>query len=259
MSVYGAPGLGLAQLNQRNAALAAQQQAFLAAHNQMAATAPTLQNHIWLNSTTNVTTNGTVGGWVTVSSGTTVTPSTFTNCYFHDDGDIGLITQSGRIKLTDGQARTIELPDGTIIDVKADGSFTINDKDAKVIYRASRMRDFNPFINVSDRLEEFIDFCGKQGVRQGEMLELPLSLFIGWLVIQAAKADKEPEPPVALLPDLRRRIVPRCPGCGRFTLSNLRAKRIEFCAPACFDHHYQRHVKTLPPPIADQRSLQRRP
>jgi hypothetical protein len=129
--------------------------------------------------------------------------------------------------------------------VLADGSFTVIDKDAKVIYRASRVRDFNPFINVSDRIEEFIAFCGEQGVRKGEMLELPLSLFIGWLVIQAAKADQEPEPAVPLLPDLRKRITPRCPGCGRFTLADLRVRKIEFCAPPCFERHYRRHVLAI--------------
>ena len=149
------------------------------------------------------------------------------------------------LKIDAGEACRIDLPDGTAIDVKADGSFTIEDKDAKVIYRASRIRDFNPFINVSDRIEEFIAFCGAQGVRKGEMLELPLSLFIGWLVIQAAKADQEPEPAVPLLPDLRKRITPRCPGSGRITLADMRVRKIEFCAPPCFERHYRRHVLAI--------------
>jgi hypothetical protein len=77
---------------------------------------------------------------------------------------------------------------------------------------------------------------------------LPINLFIGWLVIQAAKADKEPEPDIKLIPDLRKRITPRCPSCGRFTLADLRARAIMFCAPICFERHYQKHVPLLAAP-----------
>lgn len=74
------------------------------------------------------------------------------------------------------------------------------------------------------------------------MMEIPIKLFIGWLVLQAAKADKEPEPDIPLLPDLRKQTTARCPGCGRFTLPEMRARKIEFCAPACFEAHYNRNV-----------------
>jgi len=160
-------------------------------------------------------------------------------------GGGGGVIQRGRSTIRDGEQCEIVLPDGTVIDVKPDGSYTIEDKDAKIVYRANRLRDFNPFINVSDRLEEFIAFCGDQGVRRGEMLEIPIKLFIAWIALEAARADREPEPDLKLLPDLRRRALPRCPACQRFVSAAKRAVRIEFCAPACFERHFNRHVPQL--------------
>jgi hypothetical protein len=151
-----------------------------------------------------------------------------------------LAARLDQMTIADGQACKLSLPDGTIIDVKANGSFEIQDKAAKVIYRANRVRDFNPFLNASDKIEEFIAFCGEHGVRQGEMLELPLNLFIGWLVLEAAKADREPEPSLPLLADLRKRAFSRCRSCGRFMKETMAAKKIEFCASSCFERTYQK-------------------
>lgn len=148
----------------------------------------------------------------------------------------------GECSVADGESARITMPDGSIVDVKSDGSYTIHDKDAKLVYRANRIRNFNPFINVSDRLEEFIDFCGKHGVRKDEMLQLPINLFIGWLVVQAAKADKEPEPDIKLIPDLRKKVSPHCPSCGKFVSPKRVLKQVMFCAPVCFEKHYQRVV-----------------
>lgn len=140
----------------------------------------------------------------------------------------------------DGHATKIKLPDGTVIDVAKDGNYTINDKDAKIVYRANRLREFNSFLNASDKLEGFIKFCGEQGIRRDDMLNLPINLFIGWLVLEAAKADQEPEPPVPLLADLRKVKVPRCGGCGQFLKRDLAARKITYCAPVCFDKHFAR-------------------
>lgn len=109
------------------------------------------------------------------------------------------------IEVKDGQKRRIKLPDGTIIETQVDGSYTLTDTDAKVIYRANRVREFNRFINASDLMAQFVEFCGKEaGVGRGEFLDLPLKLFIGYLITEAAKADGEPEPKdIKLLPDLR--------------------------------------------------------
>ena len=145
------------------------------------------------------------------------------------------------IRLRDGDERTIHLPDGTVIKVAADGSFEIDDDKAQVIYRANRIRAFNAFLNASDKIEAFIAFCGQHGVRQNELFDLPIRLFIGWLVIEAAKADNEPEPQdVTLIPDLRKAGAPRCHSCRRFIAFAAKRAHIEFCGPRCFERHYAR-------------------
>lgn len=140
----------------------------------------------------------------------------------HDDGSIAYRPQ-------DGKLCRIDLPDGAKINIRADGGYTIEDKQAKVVYRANRVREFNRYINASDLLEEFIRFAGAEGVRQGEFMRLPLKLFVAWLIVRAAEADGEPSPAPALA-DLRK---PHCVACGRF-ISPLRvAKRVEVCGPVC--------------------------
>ncbi len=118
--------------------------------------------------------------------------------------------------IQDGHRATLTWPDGAKLRVKHNGSWSIDDKDAKVIYRANRVRDFNRHFNAAERMEEFIAYCGTFGITKAEMLDLPVSLFISWLVLQAAKADDEPDPPEAktLIPDLRARAEPVCRGCG---------------------------------------------
>lgn len=73
--------------------------------------------------------------------------------------------------------------------------------------------EFNPYINASDLMAEFIAFVGAQGVRQGEVMGLPVELFIKWLVVRACEAD-DVEPNVELV--VPRRPQPRCLGCQRF-------------------------------------------
>lgn len=73
--------------------------------------------------------------------------------------------------------------------------------------------EFNRYINASDLMQEFIAWLGTQGVRKGEVLGLPMDLFIKWLIIQACEQDGE-EPNVSLsLPAPKKN---RCLGCGRF-------------------------------------------
>ena len=141
----------------------------------------------------------------------------------------------GDCSIEDGEECRITLPDGGVLEVAADGSYVVNDANSKVIYRANRLRDFNSFMNASDKIEEFIRFCGAVGVRQGDMLGIPLKHFIAWLVLEAAKADGEPEPDLLLLPDLRRTARPHCATCGRFLAKKLKSNKIEFCRPRCFE------------------------
>lgn len=144
------------------------------------------------------------------------------------------------IKLQLGKHRTITFPDGTVIDFFEDGRYMINDANAKVVYKANRVHDFNPFINASDKLEAFIKYCGTVGVRQGDMLGIPIKHFIAWLVIEAAKADGEEPTDTLMLTDQSK---PRCRTCGRFMSPQLKADRIEFCRPICLETKLNRSNK----------------
>jgi hypothetical protein len=82
-------------------------------------------------------------------------------------------------------------------------------------------REFNRFLNASDMLVKFIEFLGTQQVKQHEALQIPIDLFIAWLVVEAAKADGE-EPDQKEQAKLEKLGVllltgpqPRC-ACGRF-------------------------------------------
>jgi len=113
---------------------------------------------------------------------------------------------SGKYHVQDDHPFKLALPDGALLDVNADGSYKLIDKDAKITYKACRVREFNTYLNASDKLEDFIKYCGTLGIKKREMLDLPINLFIAWLIIQSAKADQEPEPieEIKLLEDLRR-------------------------------------------------------
>lgn len=131
---------------------------------------------------------------------------------------------------------TYDMPNGSKVIVAADGSYTIDDKDAKVIYRASRVRDFNPFMNASDLLERYIEELEPQGVKQDEVLHLEIEHFIYWLVCKASERDGDafpsdlPTPPDARLMALAQRC-PRCKACGRFIRRAWAAASIAFCSP----------------------------
>jgi hypothetical protein len=142
-----------------------------------------------------------------------------------------------RYQVQVGRPIILALPDGTLIDVKADGSYEINDSKATVVYRANRVREFNRYLNASDLLEAFIRFCGKEArVRRTEMLGLPIKLFIAWLVMEAAKADKEPEPDdIKLIPDLRKAAQPRCRCCNHFVSLDRHRAGLAFCSTPCFE------------------------
>lgn len=207
----------------RNQAQAAQQTALMSAlHNG--------GSHTW------VSTSATASIYTTTSA----TATTQTGVYGSGAAVTALIHNTlkilGDVIVADGSSCKITLPDGAIITVGTDGSFTINDKDAKVTYRANRMRDFNPFINASDKIEGFIRFCGALGIKQDEMLSIPIKLFIGWLIIEAAHADGEGEDQdVGLLEGIHQFRRPRCVRCGRFLARKLAARRIAFCRPVCLE------------------------
>lgn len=99
--------------------------------------------------------------------------------------------------------------------------------------RLSPPREFNKYINASDLLEEFIKWLGEQGVKQGEVMELPVELFIKWLIIKACEQDEE-EPNVTLqLPAPKKQ--PHCLGCGQFMA---KSAPLALHAGLCADNYF---------------------
>jgi hypothetical protein len=231
MSAYGQLGGGYGALGQ--------QQAFAANQQQAAAQAYAVQQQVqfYNSASTTSTTIQTMG--TTSSTGFYITGGTFTNS--------AVTTVSGggsgyqKIQVVDAPTRlvagtTYDMPDGSKVVVDMDGSYRVEDKDAKVIYRAARVRDFNPFLNASDLLEEYIHDLVPQGIRQDEVLHLEIEHFIYWLICKAAERDNDPLPAdIPQLPDLRaavnRERFPRCRCCGRFIRRAWAAAAISFCSP----------------------------
>lgn len=158
-------------------------------------------------------------------------------------GGISNASVGGRFRINAGDIISIDLPDGAVLHALADGSYSIEDKDAKITYKAARVREFNQFLNASDLLEEFVKYVKGFGVKQHEFMGLPIELFINWLVIRAAEADGEPAPDV---PDPAQRLpllLPaptygsRCLDCGRFIPEKPRLLGIVFCNGAHMDRY----------------------
>jgi hypothetical protein len=128
-----------------------------------------------------------------------------------------------KIRVKNGTDCRIELPDGSVVEVDVNGNFKVNDKDAKVTYVGRRFRDRNAFLNSSDLVADFLDDLRKAGARAEQALDVPLEVFINWLVIKCAEADGDPVPEGVLPPAQHPKALPppappapRCLCCGRF-------------------------------------------
>lgn len=184
--------------------------------------------------------NTSTSGTITCTAGNTAS-----NWITWDSTDLQAISQA--LKATPDSK--IEMPDGSVIQIDDKGNFTVEDKDAKVIYQASRIREFNPYVNAGDLLGSFIDFVRQSvpGVRRADIPELPVQLFVNWLILEAAQRDGDPVPSdVVPLPDNRllvARIRPRCllPVCRRFIARSVAMAGFNYCNPP----HAERHMKLL--------------
>src|SRR3990167_3647894 len=129
--------------------------------------------------------------------------------------------------------RTIELPDGAKLIIDDLGNYQIDGKDAKVQYRANRMRDWSPHLNASDMLADFVKYVGGLGVKQTEAPGLPLELFVNWLIIEASERDHDAVPddvvPVGEHKRLKEMLRPRCLVCQRFIPRLHYQHRFAFC------------------------------
>lgn len=104
-------------------------------------------------------------------------------------------------------------------------------------------RHFNRYINASDLLEEFITEVGALGVRQSEVLQLPINIFIHWMLMKAAEQDGDPIPDDVLRLEDHAEVraaakFPRCRYCGRFIEWRRSRAGVWFCN----DNHLMRHL-----------------
>jgi hypothetical protein len=152
------------------------------------------------------------------------------------------------IALTPG-CGPVSLPDGAEIRIDEKGNYKIHDKDAKVIYKANRSREFNPFVNAGDRIAEFIEYVRREvpAIQGSDISQLPLELFVNWLILEAAEKDGDEAPPdVVPVPNSRLlvdRINPRCryPKCGRF----IKRASVDVGFNYCNPQHAEQHVLLL--------------
>jgi hypothetical protein len=156
----------------------------------------------------------------------------------------------GRIVIPEDGCRLV-LPNDVEVNVAPNGVIRISDVDAKVFYEAAP-RPFNKFLNTSDVLELFIRYLGSQRVRQRHVMQMPLGLFINWLIIEAATADGDPADD--LKPKLCEGVAtikaqPRCLYCKRFLARVRHDRGITFCSGAHMDRYVAReNLVCLPRP-----------
>jgi len=100
-------------------------------------------------------------------------------------------------------------------------------------------RILNKYLNGSDLLEEFILDMKPMGIRQNEILQVPIELFINWMIMKSAEAEDAEIPALSQLPTKRR---DRCWECGQFVTLEQRKASMFFCSGAHFDRYALRAV-----------------
>jgi len=148
--------------------------------------------------------------------------------------------------------KTYSLPDGSKLLVDDNGNYTIEDKDAKITYRANRNRDFSPHINASDMLAQFVEYVGTLGVKKSEVMGLPIHLFISWLIIEAANRDGDNIPqdiiPINKDPFLVKLKNPKCLDCGRYIPQLHNKYQFPFCDPNHGNNYLKRQLQLIEKP-----------
>jgi len=184
--------------------------------------------------------------WYTGSSA----PLTSTASTYHDDTNTIEVIERHNIRFPSGVAfkkinsleGEVEFPDGSILKINKDGSFKIDDKDSKVIYKANNIREFNRYINASDLLEEFIRFLGEEfNIRQNQIMDVPINVFIEWLIVQAAikDGDEYENDKMLLESGVQKKCnwYRRCKCCGRYIQKKMYEAGLSFCNSVCFDKY----------------------
>jgi hypothetical protein len=135
-------------------------------------------------------------------------------------------------RVTDDFVGMISMPDGSKIDIDR-GNFRVLDKDAKITYRGSRVREFNRYINASDLLAEFVEFLGAERLTEREALKIPIELFVAWMIVRAAEQDGEDAAEgdrLRLASGAQIARSPRCRCCGRFIARRRARNGVLFCS-----------------------------
>jgi hypothetical protein len=173
---------------------------------------------------------------------TTSTATAYADWAYSDqwDATYGLsyetrLIDPSKLALNKDVHRQITMPDGSVIHLDSSGNYRIEDSKAVVTYRANTQREFNPFISCHDIMEEFVAFCKGLGLRSGQFRQLPLELFMRYLVYRAAQQDGDEVPPEATVEAQRALLPPvrdlhRCLACGRFIRHALAAQQLFFCS-----------------------------
>jgi len=126
----------------------------------------------------------------------------------------------------------LQLPDGTIIDIEDEYRWKVYENNAQVTREACRISAFNRFINASELLESFITDMAPSGIKQNQVLKVPVEAFINWLIYKAADADGE---------QLRiSRWNHKCGYCMRFLPKRLVTQGVNFCNSLHLDKFLQR-------------------
>jgi hypothetical protein len=187
----------------------------------------------YISNGSSTSTTSSTSTWATTSStsGLTITGNTNGVVVVNNaiSGDID-VSPNSRLKL----------PDGHVIVVDDVGNFEILDDDAQVTYQGNNVLEFNKYINASDLLEAFIKDLGGLGVKQGEVLDVPINLFINWLILNAADQDGDdtPDDVPRLEASVKPTKHPKCLCCGKFISKTLVEHKIHFCSP----HHHERYL-----------------
>lgn len=130
---------------------------------------------------------------------------------------------------------TFILPNGVKVHLFPDDHIEIDEADGKQLYKTAGVREFNRYLNGSDLLEDFIHYCAEQKITKKDFSELPISLFIYWLIVKAAEADGDPVDEVVPLlthaVNEKKNYLHRCKCCGKFLSKKFETNSINFCSP----------------------------
>jgi hypothetical protein len=135
-----------------------------------------------------------------------------------------------------GKKFALKMVDGSMLQIDEKGNYFLEDQYQTRIYEANNRREFNRYINASDVMEQFITYLQDKGVKQVDFLNLPIEVFINFMIIQAAQKDGDPIPSDIVPPEIHPKLIesskqeiPRCKYCGKFIEHKREKAGVKFC------------------------------